>query len=94
MPSYDVAHVQEQGQDMLIFPLDSSFERKTTAVQNEELGVLETRARSAGLRGSAVAVWLDGSGRMRFLSPQPWHAFLQKLSHQTILQNVNKTISW
>jgi hypothetical protein len=75
MPKYKVAHIREQGQDMIIFPLATSFAQKTESDQNEELGVLEFRANGAGLRGVAVAVWDAGSGRMGFRGPTQWHPF-------------------
>lgn len=31
MPSYEVAHVHEQGQDLIIVPLDSQFGRLLTS---------------------------------------------------------------
>jgi len=63
MPTYKVAHIKEQGQDMLIFPLATGFGNQPISVQEKELGALQYRARSAGLAGSAVAFWQDNVGQ-------------------------------
>lgn len=60
MPRYKVAHIREQGQNMLIFPLDSSVHHKTSNEKNEILFELEARAHAAGLAGSAVIIWEYG----------------------------------
>ena len=94
MPSYKVAHIHEQGQDMIIFPLESRFGHQTQSDQETELSALEFRANSAGLKGSAVAVWDGGGGRMAFLGPRPWHAFLTSINLHWVLANLNKEVSW
>jgi hypothetical protein len=94
MPKYKVAHIREQGQDMIIFPLATSFAQKTESDQNEELGVLEFRANGAGFRGAAVAVWDAGSGQMGFRGPTQWHPFLRSINLQFVITNINKEVSW
>jgi len=94
MPSYKVAHIRERAQDMIIFPLESSFANRPQSSQEQELLALERRANSAGLRGSAVAVWNAGGGRMGFLGPRPWHTYLRALGVSTVLANLNQEISW
>lgn len=94
MPKYQVAHIHEQGQDMIIFPLEAKFGHQTQADQNQELGVLGFRANAAGLRGAAVAVWDAGGGRMGFFGPPQWHPFLRSIDLQFVAANVNKEVSW
>jgi hypothetical protein len=93
MPSYDVAHLNEQGQDMMLFPMDDSFDHKTAAQQNSILASLQARAHGAGLRGRAVAVWLRGR-ETRFLGPSTWRAFFESIDMSFVLANVNREISW
>ena len=57
MPSFDVAHIREQGQDMIIFPVNDSFARKSNSEQDRVLSILEERAHGAGLAARAVAIW-------------------------------------
>lgn len=94
MPRYKVAHIREQGQDMIIFPLEPRFGHLSDSEQGQELGLLELGANRAGLRGSAVAVWDAGGGRMGFRGPRPWHPFLQVLSLMSVMANLNQEISW
>jgi hypothetical protein len=94
MPTYKVAHLREQGQDMIIFPLESSYGRLTDSDQIKELQMLEFRAHAAGLAGTAVAVWDAGSGRLAFRGPTKWQPFLRGLSLHFVHSNINKDISW
>jgi len=93
MPSFNLAHIREQGQDMLLFPLDGSFGRKIRSEQNDILSELEARANAAGLRGRAAAFWESGSGT-HHLGPKNWSGFLRSMSMRMVLANVNRKISW
>lgn len=94
MPSLKVAHIHEQGQNMIIFPLDHRFAALSQGEKDSELQILEIRANNAGLAGHAVAVWDAGSGRMGFIGPRQWHDFLQSIGLRWVLANLNKEISW
>lgn len=93
MPRLKAAHVRQQGQDMIIFPLDSSFGNKASDDQSEVLAELEQRAHAAGLAGRAVAVWERGR-EMHSLGPRAWQGFLRSISMRWVLANVNKELSW
>jgi hypothetical protein len=94
MPKYKVAHIHEQGNDMIIFPLESKFGQMTGSDQDEELAILGFQANAAGLRGTAVAVWDAGGGKMAFRGPQQWCSFLCSINLRFVMVNVNKEISW
>ena len=89
MPRYKVAHLREQGQDMIIIPLEASFGSKSDADQNGFMVDLQTRANAAGLRGTVAAVWPGG-----FRAPSPWHPFFRTLPIQVVMANLNREISW
>mgnify|MGYP003383762128 CR=1 FL=1 len=93
MPTFNVAHLQEQGQNMILFPLDSSFGNKTSADQNDVVHELTYRANAAGLAGTAVVFWQSG-GRTHFMGPRLWQGFLSGLTMRDVQRNVNKSISW
>lgn len=93
MPKLKVAHIREQGQDMLIFPLDQSFGNRSNHDQNEALALLEHRAHSAGLAGQAVAIWQHGM-HTHFRGPSNWQNFLRGISMGWVLANVNRELSW
>ena len=79
MPQFRIAHVRQQGQDIIIVPLESSFGNKSGDDQNAIMAELQAHARGAGLAGTIVPVWESG-GRMSFIAPRPWHPFFQSLS--------------
>ena len=93
MPKFDVAHLREQGVDLIIIPLDSSFDAKSGTEQHEVVAELQTRASSAGLAGTVVPVW-ESSGRMTFLAPRNWHSFFQSINFQFIARNINRELYW
>jgi hypothetical protein len=94
MPTFKVAHISEQGQNMIIFPLRSAFGYQSQAEQQDELAALEDQAHAAGLAGHAVAVWDAGGGQMGFIGPPELQGFLQSLSLPTVMERVNTSISW
>lgn len=93
MPSFNIAHIREQSEDMIIVPLDSNFENQTPVQQAAFMADLQRRARTAGLAGTVVLIWETGS-RTKFIGPQPWHSFLKGLSMLQVQQSLNKTLSW
>jgi len=94
MPQFKVAHIREQGSDMIIVPLASSFGSRGSTDQNEIISDLQAHAHAAGLAGRVVAVWDDGGGGMRFIAPSPWLSFFTSVSLSWVWHNVNKTLSW
>lgn len=80
MPSFEVAHVREQGVDLIIIPMNRSFGSRSSATQNEIAAELQMRATSAGLRGTVVPVWDHGGGRMGFLAPRNFAPFFREAS--------------
>jgi hypothetical protein len=93
MPRYDVAHIHEQGNDLIIIPLEPSFGMQTQATQFQTVNELQLRASGAGLKGKVVPVWSSGGG-MAFLAPANWHAFFSSINLQFVAANINRYISW
>ena len=94
MARIKVAHLRQQGVDLIITPLDSSFGQKQSSEQNNIVGGIQARASSAGLRGTVVPVWDGGGGRMSFIAPRNWHAFFLSISLSFVWANVNRELSW
>ena len=92
MAQYKIAHLREQGQDMIIIPLDNSFEHKTQHDQDAIIESLQACAMSAGLAGRVVVVWRVGS-RHKFIAPPQWQSFFKTLPWNTIIANLNKTLT-
>ena len=89
MPSYKVAHMREQGQDMIIVPLDPAFGRQTRSEQHGFVVELQQRANEAGLNGRVIPIWPGG-----FIAPPNWHPFFRTLPLQLVHANLNKVVHW
>jgi hypothetical protein len=85
--------LHEQGQDMVIVPLESAFGAKSSSDQQQIIQELQMHSRAAGLKGTVVTVW-EISGGMSFIAPTPWHPFFKGLTMRAIFMNINKEISW
>ncbi|GFE62838.1 hypothetical protein [Geobacter sp. AOG2] len=93
MPRFKVAHVKEQGADLIIFPLDPAFGSKNNEEQQEIIKELQTHTQGAGLAGTVVPIWKKGDC-LFFNAPRNWHPFLKKLSWNDAIKNINKEIYW
>lgn len=96
MTTFEVAHINEQGQHIIIIAVASAFGSYGNNEQNRICALLQDAASSAGLAGTVVPVWDAGFGRMGFLAPIPWRSFFQSLTLQDIALSVNRTltVSW
>lgn len=88
---FNIAHIREQGVDMIIVPLDSSFGHKPTSAQHETIDSLQAYATSAGLAGRVVVVWQEGNGH-RFIAPPNWQPFFKSLGWGQIMASINKEL--
>ncbi len=93
MGTYDVAHIHEQEQDMVIVPMKSAFGRLPAHEQEEQIDLLQQCSISAGLRGTVVPVWDDGGGRMAFIAPRPWHGYFSSLNLGIVAAMINKRLT-
>jgi hypothetical protein len=94
MPRYECAHINEQGIDLIIVPLESRFGVKSSSTQNETIAVLQTAANSAGYAGTVIPVWDSGGGNMAFIAPTRWHPFFKSLNLQVVRRMINKYFAW
>jgi hypothetical protein len=94
MPTFHLAHIKEQGVELMIIPLAQAFRHKTGADRSAILSELQRRATAAGLSGRVVPVWDSGGGQMSFLAPRNWRPFFQNISLSYVYQHLNRTLSW
>lgn len=92
MSQWHVAHIRQQGVDLIIVPLDGQFEYKTAQEQQRTISALQAAANSAGLAGTVVPIWRVGN-QSRFIAPRPWHPFFKSLSWNQILSSRNKMLT-
>ena len=91
--TYEVAHVRAQGQDMIIVIVPPSFGTVGVAQQRQAVVRLQSRAIAAGMRGTVVAVWDAGEGRLGLQAPTRWHAFFKSVGLAHICASVNRTLT-
>ena len=93
MPRFEIAHLKQQGVDLIIVPVESAFGSKGQAAQHAMISELQTRARAAGLAGTVVPVWGDGR-RLQFIAPKGFHPFFGGIDIQFVRANINKALEW
>ncbi len=90
--TYEVAHIREQGQDMIIVPVSSRVNSMSNQQQNELNQSLQFYANDAGLAGEVCLVWEYGN-RFHFLAPRPWHPFFKSIDMRFVAANINKKLT-
>jgi len=93
MPTLKVAHINQQGQNIIIAPLDGSFDRRSSDEQRNLIAEIQLAASNAGLAGRVVPVWISG-GRMKFIALQQWHPFFRSIDMRWVMANLNQTLTW
>ena len=93
MPRFQIAHVREQGVDLIIVLVSSSFENESASKQNRIIAELQLRARRAGLGGTVVPVWIRGDAIMS-MAPKAWHPFFQTITTDWVAININRELYW
>lgn len=94
MPKIRVANFRQQGVDLIVVPLDRSFDFKTEADQRNAILEIQLHAKAANMPGTVVPVWDGGGGRMKFIAPKNWHPFFKSIGLPQIMRNVNRELSW
>ena len=92
MTTFEVAHLREQGQDIIIVVVADAFGSYGNIKQNQLCQLLQEAASSAGLAGTVVPVWDAGFGRLGFLAPNPWHSYFRGLTLADVAVNINREL--
>jgi hypothetical protein len=93
MPTFQVAQLRRDGQDVIIVPVDRSFGKRSPAEQARIQEAFQRGAAAADMPGVVVPVWEDASGRMAFRAPPPWHAFLTSIDMVYVATALNRSLS-
>lgn len=93
MQEFKVAHLREQGQDMIIVFVHSKVGTWTDQKREQLSAQLQICAESAGLAGLVVLIWQTPLGRSEFSAPKLWHPFLKSVSYQMLAGNINKKLT-
>lgn len=93
MPTFQVAHLRRDGQELIIVPVDRSFGKRSASEQARIQEAFQRSAAAAEMAGAVVPVWEDASGRMAFRAPPPWHEFLKSIDMVYVATALNRTLS-
>ena len=86
MQTFDVAHLYEQGQNIIMVLVGQQ-------PTNRQCNALQMYASRAGLAGTVVPVWPQSFGGFGYLAPIQWHPYFRSLSWEDILMNVNRQLT-
>jgi hypothetical protein len=93
MPTFQVAHLRRDSQDIIIVPVDRTFGKRSPAEQARIQEAFQRSAVSAEMAGVVVPVWEDATGRMAFRAPPPWHDFLKSIDMVYVATALNRILS-
>lgn len=93
MPTFQVAHLHRDGQDVIIVPVDRTFGKRSPAEQSRIQEAFQRSAAAAEIPGVVVPVWEDATGRMAFRAPPPWHEFLRSIDMVYVATALNRSLS-
>jgi len=92
MAIFDIAHINEQGEDLILVPLKSEFGYKSELEKQKTVEALQDYANKQGLKGFVIPVWMDVVGRMNFVAPEFYHPYLLSINYNYVMQNLNKKL--
>src|SRR3954468_13521427 len=93
MPTFQVAHLRRDGQDVIIVPVDRSFGKRSPGEQARIQEAFQRSAAAVDMAGVGVPVWEDSTGRMAFRAPPPWHDFLKTIDMVYVATALNRSLS-
>jgi hypothetical protein len=93
MPTFQVAHLQRDGKDVIIVPVDRSFGLRSPSEQSRIQEAFQRSAAALEIPGVVVPVWEDADGRMAFRAPPPWHEFLKSIDMVYVATALNRNLN-
>ena len=93
MPTFQVAYLRRDGQDVVIVPVDRSFGKRSPAEQARIQEAFQRSAAAAAIPGVVVPVWEDISGRMAFRAPAAWQEFFKSIDMVYVATALNRSLS-
>lgn len=93
MPRFDLVHTKQAGTELIIIPLKKHFGYKSLDEQQQMLRMFQDRAKSAGLSGTVVPVWMSGE-HLSFIAPPQAQEFMRGIDLDWIAKNINKSLQW
>lgn len=92
MTALKVAHIHQQGNDIIIVPLSESFGEQPPNTRKQTIQAMQRAAEDQGLKGTVVPIW-PGDETLHFVAPKPWHPFFGSINWQWITGNLNREMT-
>src|SRR5438094_249021 len=93
MQRFEIAHLREQGVDLIIVPVNAAFAQMDIVEQTRLVRLLQQGAVNAKLAGTVIPVWDFGAGRMGFHAPAAWHPFFLSIDLLFVEANINRELT-
>lgn len=90
--TYEVAHIHEQGQDLIIVVMSNTFSTASNQEQDVVHNTIQNCATSAGLIGTVCLVWEQGT-TFYFRAPDKWSQFFKSINMAFVLTNINRKLA-
>ena len=91
MATFRIAHIKEQGVNVIIVPLGAAFGALTEDGRQHIIVALEAAALAAEYRGRVVPMWLERQ-RARSIAPPEWVVFFSTLKWRDVVKNLNREL--
>lgn len=92
MATFKIAHIKEQGVNVIIVPLATSFGDRAERDRIEIIELLQAAATEAQLRGKVVPMWQEERG-YKFIAPPEWQPYFRTVKWKDVLNNLNREIA-
>jgi len=89
MPTYKVAQIHKEGRDLLVIPLEPSFDHKTHAEKQEFTAHMQECAQSAGMKGRIVPVWDGEDDQLNFFAPPYLNSLVTSITVGSVKKSLN-----
>ncbi len=94
MPTFNIATINVEGDDLILIILDPAFGAKSFEEQSSILMAFQQRALAQGYPGHVIPVWSSAAGKINFMAPRHLHPFFATVTPQYIADNFRKQLSW
>jgi hypothetical protein len=91
MNTFKIAHINHQGQDIIIVPFPSSFHNQAESQKQETLISLQHCANASGLAGAVCIVW-EHFNQFYFIAPSAWHPFFRSINMDFVAAQLNREL--
>ena len=87
-----IAIFRHREQEIIVVPLDCSFQDRPPSQRTEALDRLQKSAIKAGLNAPAAVIWKVGA-KLHFIAPPEWHPFLKTLTWNANIASLSSVLT-